>query len=165
LAPGEALRLAREEVSRRLPLFESHHRGTSWPRDVLGELEAAAESAQESPPIAPPPPEATGPGGNNFVNAVEALIHAAQAATDTPRSEAFAAEAIAEAIMSEMVERWGSSYPGSWSAWYEAATSGEAPPQPDALVAMMNDPESAAIELRGWLALHASLRRQLSPDS
>jgi hypothetical protein len=105
--------------------------------------------------------ELESPGGNSFLRASEALSELAGAGRDPQRCAELAVEAIAAAIMTEMVALWGARSPRDWSAWYENALSGRSTRSPDFLVAMMKDGEVAQVELTGWRTLESELRRRI----
>lgn len=159
LPAPQILGLAHQEVQRRLPLFERHHPNVNWPRDWLGMLAAGSPRAldEASPEVWG---ETPGPGGGNFRKAVLALSQAA-AAEDGAQRAARAVEAIAEAVMAEMMETGGSAHREVWDRWYRDALADAEPSEPGALLTLMNDPRVAAIELAAWNRLADELSAAL----
>jgi hypothetical protein len=128
LPTSHAVRLTRDFVVRRLPVFERHQPGMSWVREVLEALthpEDAASSGRKWPFWE----DSTGPGGANFANAVESLWIANQRREDAQRCTAELVDALSDAIMAEAIEPWGASHPEEWALWYQLAWTGEDNPR------------------------------------
>jgi hypothetical protein len=153
--PGDdALSIAHEQVSRRLPSFEAHHPGDEGPRRLLAILAGQAAPADEDPEAQ----DCVGPGGNNFIAALAALLRARQATDRRARVRA-CTDAIAEAIMAESTAHWGARFPEAWRRWYEAdPASGTVD---DAWVARMADPALVGLERAGWMHLADELARRV----
>ncbi|HVG58546.1 MAG TPA: hypothetical protein VNA24_08320 [Hyalangium sp.] len=124
LPTSYAVRLTRDFVAHRLPVFERHHPGMSWVREVLEAL-AYPEDAASSGKKWPFWEDSTGPGGASFANAVESLWIANQLIGDTRRCTAELMDALSRAIMAEAIEPWGARHPEDWALWYQLAMSGE----------------------------------------
>ncbi len=154
------LRLAHEEVQRRLPLFERHHPDMRWPRVWLEALATGAPfTFDESTPEVME--EAPGPGGNNFGEAVQQLALAA--AAEGAQRVTHAREAISGAIMAETAETGGSLYRELWDGWFQESLdhSNEHPRYVGALVTIMNDPRVVAVNLAAWNRLADDLAAAL----
>jgi len=152
------LRIARDEVQRRLPLFERHHPNMHWPRvwldalatDSLGMLDESTPEVLE---------EAPGPGGNSFTEAVRQLALAA--AAEGEQRVIHAREAISQAILAEGSEAGGSAHRELWDLWYREGYSGGDRLHPDAMVTIANDPSVVAAELAAWNRLADELAAAL----
>ena len=164
LPAEEVLEIAREQVAARLQWFERHHPSEDRPRALLASLRAST-GAGHRPLDCSDWGEYEGPGGNNYVGAIDALLETACSGADQPRRVAMAVEAIASAIMAEKVARWGGRHPELWQLWYREGLSGEPRTKPDLLVSMGKDPEAAAADTAGWLAVENELRRRLTSDA
>jgi len=145
------LRLAQDEVQRRLPLFERHHPQMHWPRVWLEALATGAPfTFDESTPEVLE--EAPGPGGNNITEAVRQLALAA--AAEGTKRVTHTIEAIAGAIVAELSEIGGSLNRELWDNWFQEVRTGEYPEgipvYAGALVTIMADPNVAAAELAAW---------------
>ena len=128
LPPSHAVRLTRDFIARRLPVFERHQPGVPWLREVLEALthqEDAASSGRKWPFWEDFP----GPGSGNFANAVESLWIANQRREDPQRCTAELVDALSDAIMAEAIEPWGASHPEEWALWYQLAWTGEDNPR------------------------------------
>jgi hypothetical protein len=124
LPTSHAVRLTRDFIARRLPVFERHQPGVSWLREVLEALthqEDAASSGRKWPFWE----DFTGPGSGNFANAVESLWMANQRREDARRCTAELMDALSDAIMAEAIEPWGARHPEEWALWYQLAWTGE----------------------------------------
>jgi hypothetical protein len=162
LPTSHAMRLTRDFVVRRLPVFERHQPGMSWVREVLDALnnpEDAASSGRKWPFWE----DSTGPGGASFANAVESLWIANQRRGDTRRCTADLMDALGGAIMAEAIEPWGTSHPEEWALRHELAMAGEGDPRVDEIqLVMMSDPDVKSRKRAGLLEvtdlLEAALR-------
>ncbi len=141
------LRIAHDEVARRLPLFERHHPHQHWPRIWLDALasgapftfdESAPEVLEESP----------GPGGNSFAKGVMELALAA--AADGPQRVVHAREAISEAIMAEETEVGGSAHRELWDLWFQDALNPGEHSYYWVLDKISKDPNAVAAGLAAW---------------
>lgn len=150
LSVPQILRLAYNEVQRRLPLFERHHPYVQWPRIWLESILVSGYQSlsldETSPEVIQ---ETQGPGGANFTKAVIAIFLTVKS-VDSLQCATYALEAIAEAIMAEMMEIGGTEQPEVWNQWYQDALTGREPSHPDALLMLMNNPKVAAAELAAW---------------
>ena len=128
LPTSRAVRLSRDFVARRLPVFERHQPGVSWLQEVLEALtqpEDAASSGREWPFWEDFP----GPGSGSFANAVESLWIANQRRGDARQCTAELMNALSSAIVAEATELWGARHPEEWALWYELAMAGEGDPR------------------------------------
>lgn len=153
------LRLAHDEVRRRLPAFERHHPHMHWPRVWLDALlsgepftfdEATPEVLEEAP----------GPGGNNFTEAVQQLALAA--AADSGKRVKHTVEAISGAIMAESTEVGGSKYRDLWDLWFQDMLNHEEKHKYWWVLSKINnDPDVAAAETAAWSRLADELAAAL----
>ncbi|WP_224368755.1 hypothetical protein [Hyalangium versicolor] len=139
LPTSHAVRLTRDFIARRLPVFERHQPGMPWVREVLEALtqpEDAASSGREWPFWE----DSTGPGGASFANAVESLWMANQRRGDTRQCTTELVDALSDAIMADATEPWGARHPEEWALWYQLAMAGEgAPRKHEIQIAMARD--------------------------
>lgn len=152
------LQLARDEVARRLPIFERHHPHMHWPRVWLDALATRApftfdESTDEVLEEAP------GPGGNNFAEAVQQLALAA--AAEGPQCVTHAIKAIAGVIMAEKTEAGGSKHRELWDLWLQEARKAEEYTYYWVLPIIDREPEAVAAELAAWNRLADELAAAL----
>jgi hypothetical protein len=157
LPPADVQEVARKQVAVRLSWFERYHPTDMRPRILLGALERGELSG--TPTWLEHDRE--GPGGNNYIGALEALLAGARSTADPERSVSLAVEAIASAIMTEKVARWGGRHMEDWRVWYAEGVSGEMRTKPALLVPMATDVEVAAADTLGWLAVEDELRQRL----
>ncbi len=159
-----ALELVRRELERRLPLFERHQPGVSWPRDLIESLRVANSSDGTGLPWpAEDDDDFPGPGANSFSNGLYELWQALGFAADAPRRIEALVDAVSGAVMAEMVEAWGTRHPAQWARRYELGLSAEYEPELYALqLAMVRDPETARIERAAWLDVADRLAEALS---
>jgi len=160
LPADAAAEVARAQVAARLPFFERHHPTEQRPRTLLASLTVATGGGEPLDRSAWG--ECEGPGGNSYIGAIEALLETVRAGADQPRRVAMAVEAIASAIMAEKVAGWGGRHPDLWQLWYREGLSGEPRTKPDLLASMANDPDAAAADTAGWLAVESELRHRLT---
>ncbi len=148
-----ALELVRRELERRLPLFERHQPGVSWPRDLIESLRVVNSSdGMGLPWPTEDDDDFPGPGANSFSNGLYELWQALGFAADAPRRIEALVDAVSGAVMAEMVEAWGTRHPAQWARRYELGLSAEYEPELYALqLAMVRDPETARIERAAWL--------------
>jgi hypothetical protein len=162
LPTSHAVRLTRDFVARRLPVFERHQPGVSWLREVLEALthpEGSASNGRKWPFWEDFP----GPGSGNFANAVESLWIANQRREDAQRCTAELVDALSDAIMAEAIEPWGARHPEEWALWYQLAWTGEDNPRKHEIAfARASDPDVRGRERASWLEvadlLEAALR-------
>jgi len=169
LPTSHAVRLTRDFVARRLPVFERHQPGMSWVREVLEALTRPEDSASSGRKW-PFWEDSTGPGGANFANAVESLWIANQRSGDARRCTAELVDALSDAIMAEAIEPWGASHPEEWALWYEPGLSGEDNQRKHEIAfARARDPGVKSRERAGWLEvadlLEAALREGANSSS
>jgi hypothetical protein len=162
LPTSHAVRFTRDFVARRLPVFERHHSGMSWVREVLEAL-AHPEDAASSGKKWPFWEDSTGPGGASFANAVESLWIANQRRGDARQCTSELMDALSGAIMAEAIEPWGARHPEEWALRHELAMAGEGDPRVDEIqLAMMSDPDVKSRKRAGLLEvadlLEAALR-------
>jgi len=152
LPAPQALELVRQHVERRLPAVERHQPGETWQRDFLEHLRLTDPIGEATPMWPWESDEFSGPGANNFIRGVDALLRARRLTADEPRRIATLVEAISTVIVAEQSEAWGSRHPDQWAYWYESAGTGEADPKRyDILLARTQDPESVRIMREAWL--------------
>lgn len=161
LPTRRAVLLTRDQVRRRLPVFEQHQPGVSWPREFIESIDAGSGSRDErSWPEAED--DFPGPGANSFTSAVESLWKASQLMTDEQQCAPLLVNALSGAIMAEGAEHWGSRHPNEWALWYELALSGESDPRmTDIQLAMMRDPDVKSLERAAWLEVADRLEEAL----
>lgn len=151
LPPAQALELARQQVERRLPLFERQQPGVLWPRDFLESLRVADPSGEDGRRWPWEDDEFPGPGANTFIRGIDELWRARRLTADEPRRIEALVDAIAAAIIAEETDAWGARNPERWAYWYESAGTGEADPERGRiLLACSLDPESVRIKREGW---------------
>ncbi|MDY7227277.1 hypothetical protein [Hyalangium rubrum] len=157
-----AVRLTRDHVMRRLPVFERHHPGVRWPREFIESMDdsGASPSEREWPEAED---DFSGPGANSFTSAVEALWRAGRLIEHVQRCVPELVNALSESIMAEKGEFWGSRNPQAWALWYRLTASGDNDPRiVDIQLAMKRDPQAAAVQRDSWLEvsdwLEAALR-------
>jgi hypothetical protein len=168
LPTSHAVRLTRDFVARRLPVFERHQPGMSWVREVLEALnnpEDAASSGREWPFWE----DSTGPGGASFANAVESLWIANQRSGDTRQCTAELMAALERGVMAEAIEPWGAHHPEEWALMHELAMAEEGDQRMrmyEIQLAMMRDPGVKSRKRAGLLEvadlLEAALRGEAS---
>lgn len=152
LAAPRALELVRQQVERRLPVFERHQPGVTWPRDFLQNLRSADPVGEGTLRWPWENDTFPGPGANNFIRGVDALLRVRRLTSDEPRRIATLVEAISTVIVAEQSEAWGARHPEQWAYWYESAGAGEADPKRwDIMVACAQDPQSVRIMREAWL--------------
>jgi hypothetical protein len=166
LPASHAVRLTRDFVARRLPVFERHQPGMSWVREVLEALthpEDAASSGRKWPFWE----DSIGPGGASFANAVESLWIANQRRGDARQCTAELVDALERAIVAEAIEPWGASHPEEWALRHELAMAEEHDQHMrmyDIQLAMMSDPDVQSRKRAGCLEvadlLEAALREE-----
>lgn len=110
LPSAEALALAADFLTERLPLLERVRPGDHWGRRALAD-EAVG-----------PPDEYAGPGANNLVKGIEHLI-SARRVDDPERRLRHVVDSLCEAVMATVVAVWGATHPVEWAGWYARATS------------------------------------------
>lgn len=118
----EAMKLSLEQVSLRLPAFERHQPGVTWPRQLVESLASATLPADWE---LPEDLDFPGPGAGNFINAVEELWLASLALADGTRCIEFLVSAVAGAFMTEAVEAWTSSHPEEWARYKHLSAHAE----------------------------------------
>jgi hypothetical protein len=152
LPAHQALEMARLQVERRLPAFERHQPGVTWPRDLLLSLRASDPSEDLGQPWPWEDDAFSGPGANNFTSALEALWQARQLPVGDARRIETLADAISGAILAEMLEAWGARHPEQWARRYALGLSLENEPELYALQrSMVREPETVRIERSAWL--------------
>jgi hypothetical protein len=141
------VRLAQDEVRRRLPLFEKHHPQIRWPRGWLDALVSGEPCTFDAstPEVSE---QAPGPGGNNFIEAVK-LLALATAAEGSQRVR-LTAEAIAWALLVDGLELGGSKDRERWDRWFQALLNHEEFIFTWTVRNIDNDPDVAAVETAGW---------------
>jgi hypothetical protein len=155
-----ALGLIRTQVMRRLPTFERHHPDVRWPRDFISSVDGESAHTEQTWPETED--EFRGPGANNFTSAVEALWKASRLTDDEWQCASELVNALAEAIMAESTEHWGSQYPEEWALWYQLALEGEADPRmTDLQLAMRRNSEVKSLERTAWLEVADQLEAAL----
>jgi hypothetical protein len=162
LPTSHAVRLTRDFVARRLPVFERQQPGVSWLREVLEVLthpEDSASSGREWPFWEDFP----GPGSGSFANAVESLWIANQRREDARQCTMELLDALERAIVAEATELWGARHPEEWALWYQLAMAGEGDPRMHEIqLARATDPDVQSRKRAGCLEvadlLEAALR-------
>jgi hypothetical protein len=161
LPTSHAVRLTRDFVARRLPVFERQQPGVHWPRELLEVVtEEGSASSGRSWSFGDNFP---GPGSASFANAVECLWRASLRREDALQCAAELVDALSGAIMAERSEHWGARHPKEWALWYQLAWSGDNNRRTTEIqIAMMRDPDVKRLERAGWLEvadrLEAALR-------
>lgn len=118
LPAKEALGLIKNQVAARLPGFEYHQPGVTWPRELI---ETVIEAGTPDGWCWPDDDEFPGPGANNFISAVEHLWRASQNEDDNEKRIGCLVRAVASAIMAEKLEKWGTRHFEQWQRWYKQA--------------------------------------------
>jgi hypothetical protein len=157
--PRDAVRLTRDFVARRLPVFERQQPGVNWPRELLEVVGDKSSTSRRWPEE----DEFPGPGGNSFTKAVESLWSASLRIEDARECIAELMSALSRAILAESTEYWGSRHPEEWALWYRLAMEGNADPRTGRiLMAMARDPDVKRLERAAWMEaadqLEAALR-------
>lgn len=167
LTEQRALELSRQQVAARLPVFERQSPGVLWPRELLQGMDGASVQGRcewpEGNVFA-----CTGPGAYYFIVALEELWKASRGSRDTDDDIKFVAIlacSIRNAIFSEMMEAWGSRYPGKWSRWYQLAWEEDNREQQELKREMLSGPESSRIGCRAWLEVAEVLERAATRPS
>lgn len=151
LAPARAMELARQQVERRLPLFEQQNPTVTWPRDFIENLRVADASAEGGRKWPWENDEFPGPGANNFTHGIDELWRARRLPASDPRRVEMMVSAIATVILAEATSTWGARHPDQWAYWYASIMSGEADPrQGRIMLACSQDPESVRIKREAW---------------
>lgn len=145
-----ALQFSQNFVARRLPSFERHQPGVSWPREFIASISEPGTAADGKTW-----PEAEddfpGPGANTFTSAVEALWKAGRFAEGEQRRSELLADAIVGAINAERLEYWGSQHPEMWALWYQlASTELDNPRTTEIQITIMTDPGAMRVERAAW---------------
>ena len=160
-----ALRLVREFVTRRLPLFERHQPGVHWPRQFIESVPETG-SADDRTTWPEAEDDFPGPGANNFIGSVEALWKAGRLVDDVQRRNELLADAIVGVAIAEQFEHWGAQHPDAWANWYQLAASGsDDPSQYHTLITIKKDPEAAAVQRAAWLELAECLAEALNTSA
>jgi hypothetical protein len=148
LPTGDAVRLTRDFVARRLPVFERQQPGVSWPRELLeavGDKDAASRRWPEED-------EFPAPGGNSFTKAVESLWSASLRMEDAQGCVGELMSALGRAILAESTEDWGARHPEEWALWYRLAMEGNADPRKGRIMgALVRDPDVKRLERAAWM--------------
>ena len=84
LPPHRALELVREQVERRVPIFERHQPAVTWPREFI-RVATGTSYPGEAARRWPDESDFPGPGANDFTLAVEDLWLASRALNDTEK--------------------------------------------------------------------------------
>ena len=161
MPPSQALRLVRDFVAGRLPIFERHQPGVHWPRQFIESVSerGSTDDGRSWPEVEDDFP---GPGANNFTRAVEALWKAGQLVGDVQRLGELLADAMVGAVIAEQLEHWGALHPEAWTRWYQLAASGsDDMSQYDTLLAIKRDPGAARVAHAAWLEAAKSLEEAL----
>jgi hypothetical protein len=160
-----ALQLTQGFVARRLPSFERHQPGVSWPREFIESIfETGTSAASRAWPEAED--DFAGPGANSFTSAVEALWKASRSAEDEQRRSELLADAIVGAINAERLEHWGSQHPDVWALWYQLASTGLNDPRTTEIqITIMKDPGAMRVERAAWSEAIQYLEEALSTSS
>ena len=141
LSWGQARPLVLRALRDRRPVFQALHPQIAWPGPWL-----AGATVQPDWEVEP-----EGPGGGNFIQALESLA----AAENHPEQWVEdAVEAVAGAIMTEVIVVGAAAYPERWRRWYRAAQLGQVT---DDLEPIVYHPDAQAAARRGWLAWAESL--------
>jgi hypothetical protein len=164
LPPEQALELVRRQVECRLPGFERHQPGVSWPRELLTTLRVASPSGESERDWPWESSEFPGPGANSFLRALENLYQARHLPADEPRRITALGEALSTAIMAEATEAWGAQHPDRWAFWYENALA-DAPTLDTERTKVLSDmaraPETVRLKREGWHAVADQLAEAL----
>lgn len=151
LSPEAAWEVAREQLERRLPAFERHQPGVTWPRDFLATRWVANPPSANLKRWPWPDDEFPGPGANSFINGVDELWQALHLPVGEPRRLELLNGAIQAAIMAETSEAWGARNPERWAYGYKCASTGEGDLQGyEVLYEKARDPETRRMEREAW---------------
>lgn len=155
-----ALEVTRQVVAARLPGFERHQPGVTWPRELI---DAVRRTGRWQGHTLPEADAFTGPGANNFIQAVESLWEARHLADDDEKRVTALVRAIANAIMAEKLEAWGSHHFEQWALWYRETMEGQRRVENQELQReMVLGPEGRRIGRRAWLEVAESLDKAIS---
>lgn len=158
-----ALELTRQEVAARLPGFEHHQPGVTWPREFL---DAVSQAGRWDGRDWPDTDAFTGPGANNFLRAVEHLWEASRISDDDEKRVSALVRAIANAIMAEKLEDWGSRHPEQWAHWYREKMEGTRRVENQRLQRdMVLGSDGRSIGRRAWLNVAEQLEKALNHPS
>jgi hypothetical protein len=160
-----AMRLVRDFLARRLPVFERHQPGVLWPREFI---ESVTQDGMVADDRTWPEAESDfpGPGANSFISAVEALWKASHLRKDEHQRSELLANAMDHAVGAEQLESWGSRHPDEWALWYQLASTGlEDPRIVDIQITIMKDPEAVRVEREAWMEAAQHLEEALSASS
>jgi hypothetical protein len=160
-----ALQFSQKFVARRLPAFERHQPGVSWPREFIESISERGTAADTRKW-----PEAeddfAGPGANSFTRAVEALWKAGRFAEDEHQRSKLLADAIVRAINAERLEYWGSQHPDMWALWYQLASTGLNDPRiTEIQITIMKDLGAVRVEKAAWSEAIQHLEEALSASA
>ena len=160
-----ALRFSQEFVARRLPAFERHQPGVSWPREFI-EAISGTGTATDRRTWPEAEDDFAGPGANSFTSAVEALWKAGRFTEDEQRRSELLADAIVGAINAERLEYWGSQHPDMWALWYQLVSTGLNDPRiTEIQITIMKDPGAMRVERAAWSEAIQHLEEALSAST
>lgn len=160
----QAVALTWEQVARRLPAFERHQPGVTWPRQFIESLSAGGGGEGWTWPEDDGP--FPGPGANTFIEAVYDLWQAARVLTGREERLEGMVDAISRVIRVDVAEDWGARHPEQWSLWYRSALSEEPSAEAqDILLEMSTTPEALHLERQGWRDVAASCAQALGLGS
>lgn len=156
----ESLRVTLDQVGRQLPNFECNYANHSGPRDILEQLKVKVNSDLPITnfPLASPDldKDYASPGDNSFIAAINYAVDSINH-YDSDRSVDFLADAIENAIMSELDRVWGEKNLKDWNAWYHHNNSPDASKPNLYRLGMMDDPRVINVEQKIWMSLYDKL--------
>jgi hypothetical protein len=153
-----ALELTQKQVAARLPVFERHQPGVTWPREFI---EAAIHPDRRASLVWSDDYDFDGPGANNFIRAVSNLWEACLITGDEPKRLEVLEAAIAGAIMAEEVESFGARHLEQWKHWYHEPPETRGEEYNRFRDARVNDPEARSVGRKAWLGLADELEKAL----
>lgn len=163
LSYKEAISVALEQVQQRISGFEHYNASMSEPRVILDQIASNLESdisTMHNISISPDlDNDYENPGANNYVTAVKCLLNSI-GTRGSKQSIEYLADAIANAIMSQMDKEWGSKNPATWNAWYhrnDPSTTTKASNLSQ--VSIMDDPVVVKIEQDSWMDVYIKLAK------
>lgn len=145
LEPLAALAVAAEPVTTHLPRFEAYYPEARWVRELLLTVVSYASAPRDLPLHALT--QFPSPGCGNFVSAVFDLARAVQPGTSLFERYSFATNAVANALLAALMDRYFGSRPDEWALLADDAA------RQAVYGRFWLDADVAAADTTAWLAL------------